>query len=100
MEEFVSLTEGQRTALKWRFLLERCKIYLKVPQAWIGVAMETSQVFNARRCVADLPLCQDEERDEGYGPGLFAGRPWRGEAEPVCPAAAAVMQLQLMTKLR
>ncbi|XP_036385944.1 meiosis-specific with OB domain-containing protein [Megalops cyprinoides] len=29
-EDFVCLTEGQRTALKWRFLLERCKIYLKV----------------------------------------------------------------------
>ncbi|XP_061086464.1 meiosis-specific with OB domain-containing protein [Conger conger] len=29
-EDFVCLTEGQRTALKWRFLLERCKVYLKV----------------------------------------------------------------------
>uniref|UniRef100_A0A3P9PN42 Meiosis-specific with OB domain-containing protein n=1 Tax=Poecilia reticulata TaxID=8081 RepID=A0A3P9PN42_POERE len=29
-EEFVGLTDGQRTALKWRFLLERCKIYLKI----------------------------------------------------------------------
>ncbi|XP_016522642.1 meiosis-specific with OB domain-containing protein isoform X3 [Poecilia formosa] len=43
----------------------------------------------------DPPLCQDEERDEGDDPGLFAGRPRRGEAEHVCPAAGAVMQPQL-----
>ncbi|KAJ8413662.1 hypothetical protein AAFF_G00081690 [Aldrovandia affinis] len=30
VEDFVSLTEVQRTTLKWRFLLERCKMYLKV----------------------------------------------------------------------
>ncbi|XP_061563590.1 meiosis-specific with OB domain-containing protein [Cololabis saira] len=30
MEEFTTLTDDQRTALKWRFLLERCKIYVKV----------------------------------------------------------------------
>ncbi|XP_037547545.1 meiosis-specific with OB domain-containing protein [Nematolebias whitei] len=29
-EEFTSLTDDQRTALKWRFLLERCKIYVKI----------------------------------------------------------------------
>ncbi|XP_012694401.2 meiosis-specific with OB domain-containing protein [Clupea harengus] len=29
-EEYVNLSEGAQTALKWRFLLERCKIYLKV----------------------------------------------------------------------
>ncbi|KAM4715870.1 meiosis-specific with OB domain-containing protein [Anableps anableps] len=29
-EEFSSLSDDQRTALKWRFLLERCKIYLKI----------------------------------------------------------------------
>ncbi|XP_046888445.1 meiosis-specific with OB domain-containing protein [Hypomesus transpacificus] len=29
-EEFASLTDDERTALKWRFLLERCKIYLKI----------------------------------------------------------------------
>ncbi|XP_059509886.1 meiosis-specific with OB domain-containing protein isoform X3 [Stegostoma tigrinum] len=28
--EFCSLTEEQRTSLKWKFLLERCKIYLKL----------------------------------------------------------------------
>ncbi|XP_028991380.1 meiosis-specific with OB domain-containing protein isoform X2 [Betta splendens] len=29
-EEFFSLTEDERTALKWKFLLERCKIYVKI----------------------------------------------------------------------
>ncbi|XP_062914949.1 meiosis-specific with OB domain-containing protein [Mobula hypostoma] len=29
-EEFRSLTEEQKTSLKWNFLLERCKIYLKL----------------------------------------------------------------------
>ncbi|KAL4624547.1 meiosis-specific with OB domain-containing protein [Arapaima gigas] len=30
VDEFLHLTELQKTALKWKFLLERCKIYLKV----------------------------------------------------------------------
>ncbi|XP_030631705.1 meiosis-specific with OB domain-containing protein [Chanos chanos] len=30
VEEFMSLSESQRTAMKWKFLLERCKVYLKV----------------------------------------------------------------------
>ncbi|XP_059180336.1 meiosis-specific with OB domain-containing protein isoform X2 [Centropristis striata] len=29
-EEFTSLTDDERTALKWKFLLERCKIYVKI----------------------------------------------------------------------
>uniref|UniRef100_A0A3P9IKQ8 Methionine sulfoxide reductase B1b n=1 Tax=Oryzias latipes TaxID=8090 RepID=A0A3P9IKQ8_ORYLA len=29
-DEFIRLTDDQRTALKWKFLLERCKIYLKI----------------------------------------------------------------------
>ncbi|MED6274362.1 Target of rapamycin complex subunit lst8, partial [Characodon lateralis] len=29
-EEFTSLTDDQRTALRWRFLLERCKIHVKI----------------------------------------------------------------------
>ncbi|XP_035515439.1 meiosis-specific with OB domain-containing protein [Morone saxatilis] len=29
-EEFTSLTDDQRTAMKWKFLLERCKIYVKI----------------------------------------------------------------------
>ncbi|XP_035987996.1 meiosis-specific with OB domain-containing protein [Fundulus heteroclitus] len=29
-EEFTRLTDDQRTALKWRFLLERCKIHVKI----------------------------------------------------------------------
>ncbi|KAG5262531.1 hypothetical protein AALO_G00276120 [Alosa alosa] len=32
-EEYVNLSEVGQTALKWRFLLERCKIYLKVQPA-------------------------------------------------------------------
>ncbi|XP_075890801.1 meiosis-specific with OB domain-containing protein isoform X2 [Nelusetta ayraudi] len=29
-EEFTSLTDDQRTAMKWKFLLERCKVYIKI----------------------------------------------------------------------
>ncbi|XP_054624433.1 meiosis-specific with OB domain-containing protein isoform X2 [Dunckerocampus dactyliophorus] len=29
-EEFTHLTDDERTAMKWRFLLERCKIYVKI----------------------------------------------------------------------
>ncbi|KAL7372028.1 hypothetical protein ABVT39_008816 [Epinephelus coioides] len=29
-DEFTSLTDDKRTALKWKFLLERCKIYVKI----------------------------------------------------------------------
>ncbi|XP_063076628.1 meiosis-specific with OB domain-containing protein [Engraulis encrasicolus] len=29
-EEYVNLSEAEQTGLKWRFLLERCKIYIKV----------------------------------------------------------------------
>ncbi|XP_044034343.1 meiosis-specific with OB domain-containing protein isoform X1 [Siniperca chuatsi] len=29
-EEFTSLTDDGRTAMKWKFLLERCKIYVKI----------------------------------------------------------------------
>uniref|UniRef100_A0A673WNP7 Meiosis specific with OB-fold n=1 Tax=Salmo trutta TaxID=8032 RepID=A0A673WNP7_SALTR len=28
--EFVSLTEDERTAMKWKILLERCKVYIKI----------------------------------------------------------------------
>ena len=30
IEEFAGLSDEQRTAFKWKFLLERCKIHLKV----------------------------------------------------------------------
>ncbi|MGH0116997.1 UNVERIFIED_CONTAM: hypothetical protein FKN15_024942 [Acipenser sinensis] len=30
VDDFVCLAESQKTSLKWRFLLERCKIYLKI----------------------------------------------------------------------
>ncbi|XP_044194028.1 meiosis-specific with OB domain-containing protein isoform X1 [Thunnus albacares] len=29
-EEFTSLTDAERTAMKWKFLLERCKTYVKI----------------------------------------------------------------------
>ncbi|XP_054455267.1 meiosis-specific with OB domain-containing protein isoform X3 [Anoplopoma fimbria] len=29
-QEFTSLTDDERTAMKWKFLLERCKIYVKI----------------------------------------------------------------------
>ncbi|CAL9698840.1 unnamed protein product [Knipowitschia caucasica] len=29
-EEFTNMTDDERTALKWKFLLERCKIYVKI----------------------------------------------------------------------
>ncbi|XP_068439712.1 meiosis-specific with OB domain-containing protein [Clinocottus analis] len=29
-EEFTSLRDAERTAMKWKFLLERCKIYVKI----------------------------------------------------------------------
>ncbi|KAM6951565.1 meiosis-specific with OB domain-containing protein [Aplochiton taeniatus] len=30
VEEFLHFTEDERTAMKWKFLLERCKVYLKI----------------------------------------------------------------------
>ena len=30
VEEFLFASEEQRTEVKWRYLLERCKIYFKV----------------------------------------------------------------------
>uniref|UniRef100_A0AAQ5XNP9 MEIOB-like N-terminal domain-containing protein n=1 Tax=Amphiprion ocellaris TaxID=80972 RepID=A0AAQ5XNP9_AMPOC len=30
VKEFISLTDDERTAMKWRLLLERCKIYVKI----------------------------------------------------------------------
>ncbi|KAM8729239.1 meiosis-specific with OB domain-containing protein [Acanthopagrus schlegelii] len=30
VDEFTMLTDDQRTAMKWKFLLERCKIYVKI----------------------------------------------------------------------
>lgn len=30
VNEFIAMTDEQKTALKWQFLLERSKIYLKV----------------------------------------------------------------------
>ena len=30
VDEFLAMTDEQKTALKWQFLLERSKIYLKV----------------------------------------------------------------------
>uniref|UniRef100_A0A8C9YRP8 Meiosis specific with OB-fold n=1 Tax=Sander lucioperca TaxID=283035 RepID=A0A8C9YRP8_SANLU len=32
VKEFTSLTDDERTAMKWKFLLERCKIHVKVLQ--------------------------------------------------------------------
>lgn len=29
-EDFAGLTDDERTAMKWKFLLERCKVYVKV----------------------------------------------------------------------
>ncbi|XP_053197090.1 meiosis-specific with OB domain-containing protein [Scomber japonicus] len=29
-EEFANLTDAERTTMKWKFLLERCKIYMKI----------------------------------------------------------------------
>uniref|UniRef100_A0A3Q3GMF7 Meiosis specific with OB-fold n=1 Tax=Labrus bergylta TaxID=56723 RepID=A0A3Q3GMF7_9LABR len=34
-EEFTSLTDDERTTMKWKFLLERCKIHVKVLQLFI-----------------------------------------------------------------
>nr|XP_014348236.1 PREDICTED: meiosis-specific with OB domain-containing protein isoform X2 [Latimeria chalumnae] len=59
VEDFFSLTEAQKTAIKWQLLLERCKIYLKLflsPNARNGLRVnvlsckiaepeEASQVF-------------------------------------------------------
>ncbi|KAM7371060.1 hypothetical protein PAMP_010558 [Pampus punctatissimus] len=30
IEEFTRLTDDERTAMKWKFLLERCKVYVKI----------------------------------------------------------------------
>ncbi|XP_034562988.1 meiosis-specific with OB domain-containing protein isoform X1 [Notolabrus celidotus] len=47
-EEFTSLTDDERTAMKWKFLLERCKIYVKIlpstkTKSWVrGVVLAYS----------------------------------------------------------
>ncbi|XP_051523601.1 meiosis-specific with OB domain-containing protein isoform X2 [Myxocyprinus asiaticus] len=42
-EEFLCLSESQRTDMKWKFLLERCKIYLKAfPSAKASSGMRAS----------------------------------------------------------
>ncbi|MCI4384206.1 hypothetical protein PGIGA_G00036190 [Pangasianodon gigas] len=42
-KEFVCLSESDRTAMKWKFLLERCKIYVKVlPSTKSKTGMRTS----------------------------------------------------------
>ncbi|KAL4675918.1 hypothetical protein H8959_010063 [Pygathrix nigripes] len=39
VNEFLAMTDEQKTALKWQFLLERSKIYLKVSPALLGVLL-------------------------------------------------------------
>ncbi|XP_046709422.1 meiosis-specific with OB domain-containing protein isoform X2 [Silurus meridionalis] len=42
-KEFVCLSESNRTAMKWKFLLERCKVYVKVlPSTKSKIGMRTS----------------------------------------------------------
>lgn len=46
-EEFTRLTDDQRTTMKWKFLLERCKVYVKVQEFSLsrGAAGQATLVF-------------------------------------------------------
>uniref|UniRef100_A0A665WS49 Methionine sulfoxide reductase B1b n=1 Tax=Echeneis naucrates TaxID=173247 RepID=A0A665WS49_ECHNA len=52
VNEFTSLTDDERTAMKWKFLLERCKIYVKVLRllTWCVSVMK-------KTCFKILPIC-------------------------------------------
>ncbi|XP_063791042.1 meiosis-specific with OB domain-containing protein isoform X2 [Pseudophryne corroboree] len=45
VDGFFNLTEDQKTSLKWNFLLERCKIYLK-EILWHGVGVSVKEAVN------------------------------------------------------
>ncbi|XP_062859887.1 meiosis-specific with OB domain-containing protein [Trichomycterus rosablanca] len=53
-EEFVCLPESERTSMKWRFLLERCKIYLKVYAS-------SKNVSGMRACILSCTLADPVE---------------------------------------
>lgn len=59
-EEFTSLTDDERTAMKWKFLLERCKIHVKVTfnsAACVCVSYKSmSYTTNKSLNVVDLPF--------------------------------------------
>ncbi|MBN3303903.1 MEIOB protein, partial [Amia calva] len=57
VDDFVFLTDGQKTALKWRFLLERCKVYLKVwKKSCVTLPYVCNELpSNRRGCLTSLP---------------------------------------------
>lgn len=62
-EEFTRLTDDQRTALKWRFLLERCKIYVKV--LYVLMMLLRKQTSCSRACVTCRRSCRQRGRRAG-----------------------------------
>ncbi|KAG7506941.1 hypothetical protein JOB18_019366 [Solea senegalensis] len=48
-DQFASLTDDERTAMKWKFLLERCKIYVKVGTAAAASLLSLQNKFKTQQ---------------------------------------------------
>lgn len=66
--EFTMLTDDQRTAMKWKFLLERCKIYVKV--LYCGFQCSAAvRVSYKITCLKILMICCRSSRPLKWGLG-------------------------------
>lgn len=55
-EEFTSLTDDQRTTMKWKFLLERCKVYVKVLEHCVSRALALQANHVLKYCYTALQI--------------------------------------------
>lgn len=75
-EEFTSLTDDQRTTMKWKFLLERCKFYVKVLEHCVsrGLALQAYHVLKYYyTCHIDTTFHEDEVRYQSDSSELLPG---------------------------
>lgn len=89
-EEFTSLIDDQRTTMKWKFLLERCKVYVKVLCLCVkrvSIASK-SYVQILLYCHIDTAFHEGEVWCQRDCSELLIGWPSGGETAHVFPAAA------------